>query len=575
MKYGVFEVLTLIGSLGLFLFGMKLMSDSLQKVVGDKMRSILSKMTSNRIKGVFTGFIVTSAIQSSSATTVMIVSFVNAGLLSLLGAIGVIMGANIGTTVTAWIISLFGFKISISAFALPLIAFSLPLLFSKKSTRHSWGELIIGFAILFIGLQALKESVPDIKNNPEILNFVANYTDMGFLSVLLFLGIGTLLTIIIQSSSATMALTLVMCNNGWISFDMAAAMVLGENIGTTITANLAALIANVSAKRAAMAHFIFNVIGVIWVLFVFKYFLIAIDEIFITGKHGISLLSDYNTLDEDGKKLLNQTMPIGLSIFHTAFNIINTALLIGFAPYIAKIVTKLISTKSKEKFRLKHIDSGYYTTAELGTLQAKKEIVIYAERSKKMFEHLSKMINNPEDEKFEKAYEQIEKYEQIGDNMEIEISQFLVKLSESELSMHASTRIRAMHKIIDNIESICDASHNIARSLKRKKQEKIWFTQDIRNNLNKMISLLDKALDIMINNLSGDYASISLEEAEEAERKINELRDKLKLVNIKDFKEGEYKYKASVIYNDIISYFETMGDHIINVSEAIAFCKEE
>lgn len=575
MKYGIFEILTLIGSLGLFLFGMKLMSDSLQKVAGDKMRSILSKMTSNRIKGVFTGFIVTSAIQSSSATTVMVVSFVNAGLLSLLGAIGVIMGANIGTTVTAWIISLLGFKISMSAFSLPLIAVSLPLLFSRNSNRHSWGELIIGFAILFLGLQALKEAVPDIRSNPEILEFVANYTDMGFWSVLLFLGIGTLLTIVVQSSSATMALTLVMCNNGWISFEMAAAMVLGENIGTTITANLAALIANASAKRAAMAHLIFNVFGVIWMLFVFKYFLIAIDDIFITGKHGISLFSEYNSLDDSGKVLLNQTMPIGLSIFHTAFNIINTLVLIGFAPFIAKIVTKIISTKSKEKFRLKHINSGYYGTAELGSLQAKKEIIIYGERSKKMFEYIPKLINDPEDDAFEQAIDEIEKYEKIGDNMEIEISQFLVKISESELSLHASTRIRAMHKIIDNIESIFDAIHNIGRSLKRKKQEKIWFTPDLRDNLNKMSELLSKALEIMVYNLSNDYSKISLEEAEEAERKINEFRDDLKLVNIKNFKQGELKYKASVIYNDMISYFETMGDHIINVSEAIAYCKEE
>ncbi len=561
MDYGFFEILTLIGSLGLFLFGMKLMSDSLQKVAGDKMRNILAKMTSNRVKGVLTGVLITAVIQSSSATTVMIVSFVNAGLLTLTESIGVIMGANIGTTVTAWIISILGFKISMCAFSLPLIACSLPLLFSRKSSRHSWGELMIGFAILFLGLEFLKTSMPPVDSG--VLEFLSNYVDMGYGSILIFVLIGALVTLIIQSSSAAMALTLVMCNEGIIPFDMAAAMVLGQNIGTTITANLAALVANISAKRTAMAHLLFNVIGVVLTMIFFYPILHGVD--YVVVKYGG--LSAFNSTNPE-------VVPVTLSIFHTSFNVINTLLLIGFAPVIEKIVVKIISSKKKEKFRLKHIEAGYYSTSELSILQAKKEIVIYAERSKVMLEFIHQLINETEDNKFENVHKDIEKYEKIADNMEIEISEYLAKLSEGELSLHGSTRIRAMNKIIDNIESVFDAAHNIGRSLKRKKEEKIWFTQDIRDNLNEMFNYLDIALDVMINNLSNEYHNIVIDKAEEAERKINELRDSLKISNREDFKQGEYKYKASVIYNDISSYFETMGDHIINVSEAIAICKE-
>ncbi|GAB4286163.1 MAG: Na/Pi cotransporter family protein [Marinilabiliales bacterium] len=575
MNYGVLDVLTLIGSLGLFLFGMKKMSDSLQHVAGDGMRRILGKMTSNRIKGVFTGFFVTTAIQSSSATTVMVVSFVNAGLLSLLGAIGVIMGANIGTTVTAWIVSLLGFKISINVFVLPLIAFSFPFLFSKKDKLHAWGELIIGFSILFIGLDFLKKSVPDIHSNPEIFEFLSNYSNMGFWSVLIFMGIGTMLTVVIQSSSATMALTLVMCSYGWISYENAAAMVLGENIGTTITANLAAIVANVSAKRAARAHFIFNVIGVIWMLFVFKYFLMAIDEIFIKGNNRISVFADITTLDEVQKTKLNENLPIALSIFHTSFNIVNTALLIGFAPLIEKLTIKMVRSRKKEKFRLKHIGAGYYSTGEIELVQAKKEIERYAQRSKTMFGYVKQLINETDDDRFDILSEKIEKYEKIGDNMEIEISDYLAKIFEDELSLHASARVRAMLKIIDNIESIFDACHNISRSLKRKKQSNIWFTQEIRDSLNKMTALIDLALDEMIKNLEGEYDQIYIDRAYEIEKKINDMRDKLKDYNTQAIKDKKYKVNAGVVFTEIFSYCETMGDHIINVNEAIETVKKQ
>jgi len=344
MEYSLFDALKLIGSLGLFLFGMKLMSEGLQKVAGDKMRNILSAITANRFRGVLTGFLITAIIQSSSATTVMMVSFVNAGLLSLIQSVGVIMGANIGTTVTAWLITILGFKVDMSLIALPIIAIGFPLVFSKNNSRKFWGEVIIGFAILFMGLGFLKEAVPDIKNNHEVLGFIRNYTDHGFWSLLIFLGLGTILTMIIQSSSAAIALTLVMCYNGWITLDLAAAMVLGQNVGTTITANLAALVANVSAKRAAMAHLIFNVLGVIGILIVFKPFIGLIDW-FVTKTEGSSAY--YNPL----------AIPVALSVFHTVFNVLNTVILFWFANYIVKIVEIIIPLREEdeEEFRLTHI----------------------------------------------------------------------------------------------------------------------------------------------------------------------------------------------------------------------------
>jgi phosphate:Na+ symporter len=333
MNYGIADILTLLGSLGLFLYGMKVMSDSLMEVAGDKMRNILASMTSNRVFAVFTGFLITAVIQSSSATTLMVVSFVNASLLTLTEAIGVILGAHIGTTVTAWLIAILGFKVSMSSIALPLVAFGFLLTFSKNKTTKTWGKFIVGFAILFIGLQFLKDSVPDIKQNPEVLEFLTAYTNMGYWSVVLFLAIGTVLTLIVQSSSATMALTLVMCNEGWIPFDMAAAMVLGENIGTTITANLAAIVANYQAKRAARAHFISQIMGVILMLIIFYPFLSFIDS--FTQSNGASAFASATAI------------PVALSMFHTSFNLFNTLVLIWFIPIIAKIVTKMVPAKEE------------------------------------------------------------------------------------------------------------------------------------------------------------------------------------------------------------------------------------
>ncbi len=564
MDYGLADILTLIGSLGLFLYGMKLMSEALQQVAGDKMRTILAAMTSNRIKGVMTGVLITALIQSSSATTVMVVSFVNAGLLSLVESVGVIMGANIGTTVTAWLISLLGFKVSMSAISLPLIGLSLPFLFSQNRSKKNWGELIMGFALLFIGLQFLKDSMPDIKSNPEILNFLTSYTDMGFASTLLFLAIGTLLTILIQSSSATMALTLVMCNSGWISFEMAAAMVLGENIGTTITANLAAMIANTSAKRAARAHLIFNTFGVIWMLISLPFFL-----------KGIAW-ANMNLLGGGDPFTNTAAVPISLSLFHTGFNILNVVFLIWFANFIVMVVTKLVPVKEdvEEEFKLQHIKTGTLSTPEASLFLAKKEISSYVKSTKKMFSYTKQAFNETNDKTFNKLFEKIDKREDESDDMEVEIANFLTQVSETRLSTENSERVRAYFKMVSDIESIGDSTLNIAKAMKRKREQKAWFPQELRDNINKMFALVDDALDIMHENTKKEFNDVKIKKAWEAERDINDYRTLLKTEHLANVEENKYKYQAGIIYNDMFSECEKIGDFCINVSEALNEIKE-
>ncbi|HPX04312.1 MAG TPA: Na/Pi cotransporter family protein [Tenuifilaceae bacterium] len=559
MNYGLLDFLTLVGSLGLFLFGMKMMSESLQKVAGDKMRNILAAMTSNRFKGILTGMLVTMVVQSSSATTVMVVSFVNAGLLNLVQSIGVIMGANIGTTFTAWLISLLGFKFQISALALPLIGLSFPLLFSRNKKRQSWGELVIGFSLLFMGLDFLKSSVPNIGENPEILSFLSSYTNLGMGSVAIFIVIGTLLTVVIQSSSATMALTLVMCNQGWISYELAAAMVLGENIGTTITANIAAAVANVSAKRAARAHLIFNIFGVIWMFFIFKWYIGTIA----------STLIDMGAINPFENP---EGVPIALSVFHSSFNLINTFLLVWFTPLIVKVVTKLIPTKEmeEEEFRLKHIGIGIMSTAELSLLQAKKEIIIYSKRTTKMFGFVRELFKETNDKNFQQIFERIAKYEDISDRVEVEIATYLNKVSSHDLSEESSKRLQAMFKIISDIESISDCNYNLARTFRRKKEANIWFNQEVRDNLNKMFDLVEESLQIMNANLEVGYTGINLGPAYEIEERINQYRNVLKEEHIKNVEGNKYKYQAGVIYNDLFSEAEKLADYAINVSEDVA-----
>ena len=562
MEYSFYDFLKLIGSLGLFLYGMKIMSEGLQKVAGDRLRSILTAMTTNRVTGVLTGVLITALIQSSSATTVMVVSFVNAGLLTLAESISVIMGANIGTTVTAWIISIFGFKVDMAAFALPLLAIALPLIFSGKSNRKSIGEFIFGFSFLFMGLSYLKANAPDLNANPEMLAFVQNYTDMGFFSILLFLFIGTILTMIVQASAATMAITLIMCANGWISLELGAALVLGENIGTTITANLAALTANTQAKRAALAHFVFNVFGVIWVLIIFHPFIQlvnwVVDTFFQTNNPEVAI--SYK-----------------LSAFHSIFNICNVCLLIWGVKLIERTVCALIRPKEEdEEPRLRFITGGMLSTAELSILQARKEIHLFAERTHRMFGMVQDLLHTDKDDDFNKLFSRVEKYENISDNMELEIANYLNQVSEGRLSSESKLQIRAMLREVTEIESIGDSCYNLARTINRKRQTNQDFTEKQYEHIHFMMKLTDDALAQMIVVVEKpEHQSIDINRSFNIENEINNYRNQLKNQNILDVNNKEYDYQMGVYYMDIIAECEKLGDYVVNVVEASSDVKEK
>ena len=557
MDYSFFDFLRLIGSLGLFLYGMKIMSEGLQKFAGDSLRRILTAMTTNRVTGVLTGVLITALIQSSSATTVMVVSFVNAGLLTLTQSIGVIMGANIGTTVTAWLISALGFKVDIAAFSLPLLAFGIPLLFSGKSSRKSVGEFIFGFSFLFMGLQALKANAPDLGANPEMLAFVQNYADMGFFSIILFLFIGAILTMIVQASAATMAITLIMCANGWIDYQLGVALVLGENIGTTITANLAALTGNTQARRAALAHLAFNIFGVIWVLILFYPFTNAVSW-FVTN---VMRISDPSV-----------AVSFKLAAFHTAFNISNTFVMIWFVGLIEKTVCFLIKGKKDEdeEYRLRYITGGMLSTAELSILQARKEITLSAERTGRMLDMVKALFYEKNEDAFLKTYSRVEKYESISDRMEIEIANYLTCVAEGRLSSEGKEEIRIMLRAVSEIESIADSCNNMARSIKRRNEFKSIFTDEQNHNVDQMLALTEKALHRMIEILKkSELVRDDVNPSYNIENEINNYRNQLKIHNVEDINNKKYQYQDGVYYMDIIGEAEKLGDYVLNVVQAV------
>jgi len=557
MDYSFFDFLRLIGSLGLFLYGMKIMSEGLQKFAGDSLRRILTAMTTNRVTGVLTGVLITALIQSSSATTVMVVSFVNAGLLTLTQSIGVIMGANIGTTVTAWLISALGFKVDIAAFSLPLLAFGIPLLFSGKSSRKSVGEFIFGFSFLFMGLQALKANAPDLGANPEMLAFVQNYADMGFFSIILFLFIGAILTMIVQASAATMAITLIMCANGWIDYQLGVALVLGENIGTTITANLAALTGNTQARRAALAHLAFNIFGVIWVLILFYPFTNAVSW-FVTN---VMRISDPSV-----------AVSFKLAAFHTAFNISNTFVMIWFVGLIEKTVCFLIKGKKDEdeEYRLRYITGGMLSTAELSILQARKEITLFAERTGRMLDMVKALFYEKNEDAFLKTYSRVEKYESISDRMEIEIANYLTCVAEGRLSSEGKEEIRIMLRAVSEIESIADSCNNMARSIKRRNEFKSIFTDEQNHNVDQMLALTEKALHRMIEILKkSELVRDDVNPSYNIENEINNYRNQLKIHNVEDINDKKYQYQDGVYYMDIIGEAEKLGDYVLNVVQAV------
>ena len=598
MEYSFYDFLKLIGSLGMFLYGMKVMSEGLQKVAGDRLRSILTAMTTNRVTGILTGVLITALIQSSSATTVMVVSFVNAGLLSLAQSITVIMGANVGTTVTAWIISIFGFKVSISSFAIPLIGLSIPLIFSGNSRRRSWGEFIVGFAFLFLGLDFLKGSVPDIQSNHAILSFLTEYTNLGYLSIFLFLLIGTVLTIVVQSSSATMAITLIMCSKGWISFDIAAAMVLGENIGTTITANMAALSANISAKRAAFAHFLFNILGVCWVLLLFYPFTRMIATLvpefssfgspyelaqFIknTDPAIINQISEMQEKPTDPAlaaissqyQSLQVSVSYALSLFHSVFNIINVLIMGWFVNAYVFIVTRVIKQKKNddEEFQLKYISGGMLSTSELSLLQVKKEIQVYAERTHRMFGMVRDLLHTKEgSEEYSKLYSRIEKYEQISDRMELEIANYLNKVADGRLSYEGKLQVTAMLTMVTEIESMGDSCYHLARTLIRKQEAKTQFTDEIVSNIDTIFKLVDDAINNMMQILpQNELEESDLNRTYNKETEINNFRNVLRITNIENVNAKKYEYQAGTFYMDLVEEAEKLADYIVNVVEAL------
>ena len=568
---GIMQIFTLLGALGMFLYGMNLMSSGLQKAAGERLRSFLSAMTSNPFKGVLTGLGITSVIQSSSATTVMVVSFVNAGLLTLTQAIGVIMGANIGTTVTAWMVSWLGFKADISILAVPLMLFGFLFSNSKKDQRKNIGELIVGFCLLFLGLSFMKESVPDLRETPQVLDFVTSWSSLGFGSVLLFLAFGTVLTLVLQSSSATMAITLIMLSMGWIPFDMACAMVLGENIGTTITANIAASVGNTLAKRAALSHTIFNVFGVVWALILYKPLLQLVGM--ITEKtFGLPNPAAEGFAVTDPTSAEGTAALYGLSMLHTLFNTINTLVLIWFTKWIAQAVSKIVrapKNQEKEVFRLKYISAGPLATPELSVEQAFNEIIHFAQISKNGAGYVREAINKADTSDFEELRGKLVKYEEISDSIEYEIATFLNGVSAEEISENTSMKIKSMYKIVGELESLGDSGETISRILSRKNIHKKTFSAEAVNNLNAMADAVNEAYDVMIENMvaahKGELTDIS--NAYNAEERLNTLRNNLRDAVMESIESDGENYQTSVYYMDIVNAYEHMGDYIINVSQ--------
>ncbi|KGL50615.1 hypothetical protein HQ29_10290 [Porphyromonas canoris] len=598
MNFGFFQILQLIGSLGIFLYGMKVMSEGLQKIAGDRLRNFLSAMTSNRVFGIFTGLLITILVQSSSATTLMVVSFANAGLVTLGQAISVIMGANIGTTVTAWVISLFGFKIDIATYAVPIVALSIPFIFSGKSNRKSWGEFIIGFAFLFIGLQYLKDSVPDLKNHPQALEFLKDYASGGFGSTILFMFIGTILTVVVQSSSATVAITLIMCSKGWISFELATAMVLGENIGTTITANIAAIGANVTARRTAIAHLLFNVFGVLFALIFFTPFIKLVVHIISNyGPGDPRMLFDFlaelgperaSLLETDVSQVSDPALlrdiemrntgitavSFGLSLFHSLFNVFNVLIMIWFVNVYVYICRKIIPDKKQkskgEEFQLKYISFGMLSTAELSIAQAQKEMAVFGERTSRMLDMVKELVVEEDEEKFAETYNRVEKYENICDRMELEIANYLSKVSEGRLSAEGKEHIRNIIRAVTEIESIGDSCYNLAKNIKRREDHKANSTPQMQKNILHLLDLNAKALQRM--NFILSKSEVQPDDALESyniENAINNFRNDVQISSLDEINSKEYTYQEGVYYHDIINEGERLGDYILNVVQAV------
>ncbi|MDE6469374.1 MAG: Na/Pi cotransporter family protein [Muribaculaceae bacterium] len=597
MDYSFLDFLCLLGAVGLFLYGMKVMSEGLQKAAGDRLRNILSAMTRNRFTGLITGIVITALIQSSSASTVMVVSFVNAGLMSLAQSMAVIMGANVGTTFTAWIIAIFGFKVNISSLILPMVGLAVVLLLMNKSKTKSVGEFLIGFSFLFMGLDMISAYVPDLQNNPEMFAVLRNYASLGIKSILIFAAVGLVVTMVIQSSAATFAIVLIMCSKGWITFDLACAVVLGSNIGTTVTPILASLSGNVAAKRASMGHLLFNLLGTMWCLCIFVPF--ADFNAWLTeaiGQGDPNALYKYvsgleatnpelynhlfdNSLPAGHEALRNIAMmqmsvSFGLSIFHTTFNLVNVTIMIWFTKVYVKIVEWVIPTKNRddEEFTLKFISGGLMNASELNIAQAEKEIAVYAERVGRMINMAQTLIHTKEkSEEYNTLLSRVEKYEDISDRMELEIAHYLNRCAEGRLSNEGKLRIAAMLNIISEIESIADSCLGIGKILTRKIQSGVEFNEEIYNNIDAMYVYVKDAMAMMIAQLEDieNVSGKSLVDSYNKEREINNFRNQLRSGNVENINARHYEYQAGIYYMDIVGDLEKTGDYIINVIDTL------
>lgn len=561
MDYGLYEILKLVGSLCLFLFGMKTMSESIQKLAGSKLRSFMGAVTSNPVMGVLTGLTVTAIIQSSSAVTVMLVSFVNAGLMNLSQAVGVIMGANIGTTITGWIVTLLGFELELAELALPIIGLGFPLMMIAKEKLNSMGSGLIGFALLFLGLELLKDSVPDLTQFPEYFAWLERFSGYGFFSILKLLGLGALIVAIIQSSSAGMALTLVFSYNGWIGFGEAAALVLGFDLGTTLTANLAALMGNRQAKRAAFAHTLFNLIGIISVLFIFRFLISLITQSMV-----------YMGMDSPYDNPTN--VPLALIIFHSTFNVFNTLVVIGFVKPFVSLVERIIPIHSvkSERPHLEYFNSGFLQAAELSVIQARKETLKFAELSHRMFNFIPAMIIETDKKEFEEIRERVSKYEEITDRVEVEITTFLSAISKKQLSDQSMEELRRIRLTCSEIEKIGDICFKMSTVLAKKREEKVYFTPAQRSELFEMFKLTNDAFEHVLESLSKgeNFSRQNLARATELELRINAFRDAAADAVIEEIEKGTVHVKSAFYFNKLVTSSEKIGDNLHNIAEAIA-----
>ena len=579
MDYSILDFIALLGSVCLFLYGMKVMSEGLQKAAGDRLRSILNAMTRNRFMGVTTGILITALIQSSSASTVIVVSFVNAGLMSLEQSMAVIFGANLGSTFTSWIVAILGFKVDMTVILLPLLAFAVPMLFFKKNQVKSIGEFLIGFVFLFMGLAAINTNVPDLSKSPEIFAALQNYTTMGYGSILLFMLVGLVVTMIIQSSAATFAIVLIMGTKGWIPFDMACAMVLGGNVGTTITPLLASLGGNTAAKKAAMGHLMYNIFTAAAMLI---FFIPFTNNLIVWLTRDVVHAGDptelyhavQNGVKGDDLHPLIGSMSLGLTLWHTVYNIFSLLTMIWFTKQYVKLVNWLIKSRKKdeEDFQLKYIQGGLLNASELNIMQAQKEIVVFAERIDRMLGMVKQLIHTKTGtEEFNTLYERIRKYEDISDRMEIEIANYLNKVVEGRLSIDAKLQVATMLRWVSELESIADSCYNIGRTLVRKEEIGAHFGDENYKNIDNMLKLVSEAMSNMIVALSDldNVGTDDLMRSYNKEREINNYRNLLRAENIENINQQKYPYQAGIFYMDIVGECEKLGDYIINVIDGI------